>query len=155
MCIFVAILQETKNNERKLKLWFCCTRCSVSSFFCLLILKEGGIRQVDVWYVATSHTVAYIRASWSYTDSVDAEVCMYACGPCYGLSVESHCPGNQQNTTAIFGRYFVFIMDVHDVIYAAQTHSSVKSKLKLRLQNNVGAIFSWPYVCRKPKIKKM
>jgi hypothetical protein len=45
-------------------------------------------------------------------------------------------------------------MDVHNVIYATQTHSCVKSNLKLRLQNNVGAKFSWPYVCRKPKINK-
>jgi len=79
---------------------------------------------------------------------------MYVSGPCYGPSVESDCLGNRRYTTAIFGHYFIFIMDVHNIIYATQTHSCVKSNLKLRLQNNVGAKFSWPYVYRKPKVNK-
>jgi hypothetical protein len=105
----------------------------------------------DVWQPVM---VAYILDSWSYTNSVGTEACVYVIGPCYGLffwitlSRESavHC-GNVWT-------WLRFHYDVHNVIYATQTHSCVKSKLKLRLKNNAETKFSWPYVCRKPKIKK-
>jgi len=83
--------------------------------------------------------VAYIRDSWSYTNSVGTEACVYASGPCCSVSFESRCLGNQRYSTAVFGHYFVFVTDVHDVNYATQTDSCVKSKLKLGLKNTVTA----------------
>ena len=56
--------------------------------------------------VATSHMVAYVIDSLSYTDSVDTEAYVYVSGPRYGPSVELHSLGNRRCTMSIFGLSF-------------------------------------------------